>query len=633
MAEGDASQNKAGNPKSEVPKDILNVSPEKKRSDKAAERERERRRRRRRKRAMLKKLQQGVETIKETGVQPVPFPPKKKLEKQVLPEVVKGPQSLEKRQPLNIKPEKHKGPRFLPKQQPVIQKTEHFKPIKPLEKQQHFKGAKKEEVTMKPGETIIKPVESVKKPEVTEGKPEVTETTPKVIEAKPEEAVIKPAEIQLPPSEKEPESGKLPLSREQVLPKVEPEVTHKFSGPLFPQEPPKEETHEQPGPYIEEPEMPPIPPMPHPEEKLPVEEEEAELLTVQEESPKLQEKPRIRERVVPSKESLAASDEELREKENLHAKKTFSQAAPAFSASMAKSKGEETIKAGPIFNFRRAGYFIVLVLLGGLLYAGYAFQIYQKAYGGIVDFFKPKQPVKVEVQVDHELLSEWGIETALIFADNRGSENDLLAPAVKNSFFFGKLAEAAVKGETGITPAYYYGLGQDIVAQSNLFIGYIKNLRELQDLYNIDVYAMLDQTSDRQQKLDDYQNQLTVKRDKSQQIVKELGVEIDDLKVSYDSLNSDKTTSEKDFFVALQALTGDKADMLLKTFVDVSQKQTALKARMSALQTLLDYYNSALKSLVTRITAIDKNKAALVQGIHVVDIPGANLNIILQQNQ
>jgi hypothetical protein len=54
---------------------------------------------------------------------------------------------------------------------------------------------------------------------------------------------------------------------------------------------------------------------------------------------------------------------------------------------------------------------------------------------------------------------------------------------------------------------------------------------------------------------------------------------------------------------------------------------------MSALQTLLDYYNSALKSLVTRITAIDKNKAALVQGIHVVDIPGANLNIILQQNQ
>lgn len=292
----------------------------------------------------------------------------------------------------------------------------------------------------------------------------------------------------------------------------------------------------------------------------------------------------------------------------------------------------------PVFGFigehvKLSHIFLVVgaIILAALLYAGYAFNIYQSAYKYAVDFFTPKTPPVVEVHVDENFLSQSGIITALLMADNTGARFDHLNATMWDSFFFGELAEPKAEGEVGLTPVYYYGTSQDVVDKSNLFILYVEDLQNLENLYRVDVYAMLDSVTDREKKLSEYSEQLKATSKKSEENMAALQTEIDNLKISYNSLNPDRANFEKDFFAALDRLGGEKADFLLKSYVDVSQKQVALKAHLAGLQKLLTYYVNAIKLFKLRIEAIDKNHAALIQGIRVIDVPGSNIDFIIKQ--
>ncbi|MFA5829679.1 MAG: hypothetical protein WC843_04245 [Candidatus Gracilibacteria bacterium] len=272
---------------------------------------------------------------------------------------------------------------------------------------------------------------------------------------------------------------------------------------------------------------------------------------------------------------------------------------------------------------------LMLVVVIGLLYLAFTFQLYQRVYDWGWNLLHPPKPPVVQVDFKEENLVEWGVQQALLFGSNNGRVQDRLRSEIWDAFYFGKLAEPKAEGEIGLTSAYYFGTLQDILAESNRFIAYVQQLREVQSMYQIDVYGMLDQVTDRGTKLFDYLKQLQDARNQTDQFNKELSVEVDNLKISFNSLTPDSTRFETDFFVSLQNLAGEKSDFLLKSFVDVAQKQASLKARLAALQRLQQYYTQALQHLDVRIKAVDSNKEALVNGIHVTNIPGANLNIII----
>lgn len=372
-------------------------------------------------------------------------------------------------------------------------------------------------------------------------------------------------------------------------------------------------------------ELPPVISSPQMED---IDKRDADTVAAEEVEPvKKPSKPVEKEKKV--REQHEAEKESVPESEGLGQRKSFGQVAGAFSAGALKSIGQAFHGFRLKFDFKKLIVFVVLMVVGGGLYAGYLFKLHEKAYEYVAGFFKAPPPV--EVNIDEQLLKEWGISTALVFGDNRGSTGDLLASQLFNSYYFGFLNEPKLEGETGITPAYFYGMDQDIVVQTNTFIGYVKNLRELVSSYDVDVYKMLDQTTNRDDALKKHLAKLKEIMDKSNKIIAELKIEIDDLKVSYDSLSPDKTRFESDFFIALQGLAGEKSDFLLKSFIDVSQKQTAIKGRFAALQKLAEYYDSSIQKLAIRITSIEKNYQALVQGIRVVDIPGANLDIIIKE--
>jgi chemotaxis protein histidine kinase CheA len=275
---------------------------------------------------------------------------------------------------------------------------------------------------------------------------------------------------------------------------------------------------------------------------------------------------------------------------------------------------------------------LVIFLVIALLLAGYFFGLYKTIYSTLTNLINPPKPPPVEVSIHKTEQDQFGISTVYLFAENRGSLQDRVPSGIKVAYYFGTLAEPSWKGETGITPVYYFGLLKDVAFDSDQFIRYVQKLSSMRELYRVDVYAMLDQTPRRSDKLLDYLANLRKVQEEGHQSSLELQATIDDLQLSYNSLSPDRARFETDFFDALQNLSGEKADFLLKSFVDVTQKQTALKAKISALEQLAQYYQTVLARLDIRIQAVDENRDALIQGIHVVDIPGADLDIIIKKS-
>jgi len=283
-------------------------------------------------------------------------------------------------------------------------------------------------------------------------------------------------------------------------------------------------------------------------------------------------------------------------------------------------------------NFGRVfSCFLLIVLLGGGYY-GYTIKLHEKAYSYIAGFFEQKPVEKVEVTLNLQDQRVFGITESAIFGSNSGSVNDLIPAQIRMAVFFGELMEPKVQGETGITALTFYGELKDGAATVNEFVVYMQNLADVQNLYKTDVYAMLDKSTARDKVLLDYQDKLKQARDKSQVLHDQIVVNMDDFTQSYNSLTPDKNKYEQDFFTAMGNLESEKSDLLLKGFIDISQKQIALKARVSALTKLEGYYTSALQKLDIRIRAVEQNRDALIQGIKVVDIPGSDLNIIIKSS-
>jgi hypothetical protein len=271
-------------------------------------------------------------------------------------------------------------------------------------------------------------------------------------------------------------------------------------------------------------------------------------------------------------------------------------------------------------------------LLAGGVY-GYGQKWHERAYSYVIALVTPKPVEKVEVRIDKAMQRQFGIISTSIFGANGGSEDDLVPPHILMAVYFGELREPRVKGETGISAATFYGELKDGADVVNQFVVYLGNLEDVQNLYKTDVYEMLDRSTERDKVLLDYLEKLKEAREKSKILHDQIVINADDFRKSYDSLSPDKTKYEQDFFTAMEMLEPEKSDLLLKGFIDITQKQSALKARISALAKLETYYKTVLDKLDKRILAVEQNRDALIQGIRVVDIPGADLNIIIRSTK
>jgi len=158
-------------------------------------------------------------------------------------------------------------------------------------------------------------------------------------------------------------------------------------------------------------------------------------------------------------------------------------------------------------------------------------------------------------------------------------------------------------------------------------------LLRLQNAFSTDIHQLLDNSRDRGKALNLHLTELRDVYQESIDTQRDVNENKDKLKVEFNEVTTQKNKVEKDFFVSLDRLEGNKSNNLLNSFIETSKRQIDLKAGYNALNKISELFDIALKNMDARIKDIEFNKKALIQGVQVVDIKGSDLDLIIQEEK
>jgi len=182
--------------------------------------------------------------------------------------------------------------------------------------------------------------------------------------------------------------------------------------------------------------------------------------------------------------------------------------------------------------------------------------------------------------------------------------------------------------DAGVRAASIFGIIAD--ERKVKFIEYIALLRQLQNIYDTDVYALLDMSVDRRAALQQHMNDLVFLLDKAGMAYSDLDAQLALFDQQYAPIILGKDTYEANFFNSLYAYYGDAAYGNLGMFVKSSQDAVAMKAYFNAYKTLRDLLGAYINSLRTRYSDISANTEALIKGVRVFYVPNSDIKTIIK---
>lgn len=261
--------------------------------------------------------------------------------------------------------------------------------------------------------------------------------------------------------------------------------------------------------------------------------------------------------------------------------------------------------------------FVSVVVLVALGFAVYRF---------VPSLFKKtrEEPIQ-KIELTPQMIREWGFISSFVAGEGRGKIGSVPV-SVEVGIEAGEVK--FVPTNTGILASIV--IGRKALAET-AFEQYVDVLKTLQNIYNTDVQALLDQAVDRREVLANYLQMLKNQRDLAQEKYRVLREEMDNLKVAFNRVSTKKENLEKDFFTTVEKLEASTSEAILKDFIETSQLQVDLKARFNALEKLNGFYESALKRVEVRIKAVELNEEALVKGIKVFEVHGGKLELIIKE--
>jgi hypothetical protein len=147
-------------------------------------------------------------------------------------------------------------------------------------------------------------------------------------------------------------------------------------------------------------------------------------------------------------------------------------------------------------------------------------------------------------------------------------------------------------------------------------------LQAFADALEVDVADLLNRSDNREQALDTYSEALTNVATRANDRFKELSSSLDELKDVVRQLNKEQSTADRDVKNAIKdkdfTAAGEAQKILSEkqaAYAEATLKQKETESMTDALDQLLMMYGQ-------KILAIQKNREALIIGIHVVDVPG-----------
>ncbi|MCD6109928.1 hypothetical protein J7J83_04185 [bacterium] len=280
-------------------------------------------------------------------------------------------------------------------------------------------------------------------------------------------------------------------------------------------------------------------------------------------------------------------------------------------------------------------YVLVGCLIIVIISTFFFFKLPQRAFEGITGLFSGDETKTEEVAKNNETQGDTTkeLESTFVAGKNGGTSRDKFEKGVATALISGESGRVYEGVNPSIKSLYLIGLKTGSVTNTDRIASYMDVLLRLQNAFSTDIHQLLDNSRDRGKALNLHLTELRDVYQESIDTQRDVNENKDKLKVEFNEVTTQKNKVEKDFFVSLDRLEGNKSNNLLNSFIETSKRQIDLKAGYNALNKISELFDIALKNMDARIKDIEFNKKALIQGVQVVDIKGSDLDLIIQEEK
>lgn len=208
--------------------------------------------------------------------------------------------------------------------------------------------------------------------------------------------------------------------------------------------------------------------------------------------------------------------------------------------------------------------------------------------------------------------------------------------SIISSYVFG--LEYADQGEIKADPISKWGIisgidagylwGDEYNSRRVDLIYYVELVRRMQSIYETDVYALLDRTTDRRGELNLFLDELLSLIEEAETSLVQVEKILTVYEEVYPSVLDKRELYEESFFLSMDTLRGQEAYENLEFFIEYAKDEHELKAYFNAYSTIMDMLTFSQSLLKPMYDDVLVNKEALIKGIRVFDVPGSDIEAI-----
>lgn len=180
----------------------------------------------------------------------------------------------------------------------------------------------------------------------------------------------------------------------------------------------------------------------------------------------------------------------------------------------------------------------------------------------------------------------------------------------------------------GFRAGFVFGGIEDLKAQQ--FVEHVELLRKMQNIYDVDVYALVNMSVDRRTTLNEHLEEMDSLLKQAESAFAVIEEDMIRLENEYIAITEERDVYEATFFNQTQELYGQNAYQYLGLFTDYSQAAVEIKAEFNAQKVLRDMLANSHNALNPRYEDILANTEALIKGVRVFDVPGSDIEAIIR---
>jgi hypothetical protein len=235
--------------------------------------------------------------------------------------------------------------------------------------------------------------------------------------------------------------------------------------------------------------------------------------------------------------------------------------------------------------------------------------------------------VVIEDQIDDEEIEDDLEEDGRSLTEEEAVGGIFVEPDILSGILIGN-EETEVDGSTLSGEL----LGEEL-SDDNGLAQMILDFADMFNLMEVDVNAMLDQSNNRRDTLEDYAQRLNYLIYLAGENVTQLESDNSQLADQFERAELLRDEHELRFFEQLNSLEAYAAVSSLNAFTSESQRVVEIRSQFLARNKLIEYFGLAIESMTARVTDVELNEEALVKGVQVIEVQGSDLNLILNQEE